>query len=114
MRYGLLPLHHALFTGASLGSIKALTKRNHALLNVADDKGNRPLHFACSRGNLKVINFLLGCNDSSVSVRNTEGKLPIQLLSESEEEKLDRDSPEYVETVMRLLLAHPLTVLGFV
>jgi len=35
------------------------------------------------------------------------------LLCESGEDAVDCDSPEYVETIWRLLMAYPVTVLNF-
>ena len=54
-----------------------------------------------------MVTYLLGIQASSVSKRNGNNKLPIHLLWECEEDKVDRESPEYVETIGRLMLANP-------
>ena len=59
---------------------------------------------------LKKVKVSLLLKNITLSKVNGDGKLPIQLLFECEKEDVDRDSLEYVDTVWRLLLAHPETV----
>ena len=82
-------------------------------LNNVDANNNSPLHYACRGGNCDVVNYLLGANVPSVSERNNEKKLAINLLFECGENILDRDSLEYIETIHRLLLANPEVVRDF-
>ena len=56
---------------------------------------------------------LLEKNVPSVSERNNDNKLAINLLLECGENILGRDSMEYVETVWQLLLANPEVVRDF-
>ena len=83
------------------------------VLNIVDANNNSPLHYACRGGNLRVIKYLLEVNVPSVSERNNDNKLAIHLLFEYEENTLDRDSLEYVETVQQLILANPEVVRDF-
>ena len=56
-----------------------------------------------------MVNCLLERGVPSVSEPNGDGKLPIDLLWESDE--VNRDSLEYMEANWLLLLAHPETVM---
>ena len=76
-------------------------------LETVDHENNTPLHYACNGANYETIALLLGKYDAvSVSKRNAEGKLPIEVLWESIE-GVDRDSVEYTESVFQLLRAYP-------
>ena len=73
---------------------------------------NTALHFACRGAKYKTIALLLGKYDAvSVSRRNAEGMLPIDVLCESDE-VVDRESVEYTESLFRLLRAYPETVMN--
>eukprot|EP00985_Skeletonema_marinoi_P006700 scaffold2911_cov73-Skeletonema_marinoi.AAC.1 len=115
---GQLPLHTAVQNNVRLGSIKLLVKALSAdviqylvgldttTLDAVDRDGNTALHFACHCARHEFIALLLGKYDGvSVSKRNAHGKLPIDLLWESNV-VLDRDSVEYTESVFRLLKAY--------
>jgi len=106
-----LPLHHALFNNASLGAIKLLVKGNPLACQVSDVNKDSPLHIACRGGNCGAVKYLLERNTSQVSEQNVGNKLPIHLLCESGTDKVDRESPEFVETIWHLLKAHHETVL---
>ena len=77
---------------------------------------------ACEFGNCAVVQYLLEnhCGDI-ISVRNKEGKLPIQLFcdfvhDEMEGRGYDEYDPEsrfFTETIWRLLLARVETVTNF-
>ena len=110
-----LPLHHALFNNASLGAIKLLVKGNPLACQVSDVNKDSPLHLACRGGNCGAVKYLLERSMSQVSEPNTDStdnKLPIHLLCESGTDRVDRKSPEFVETIWHLLKAHPGTVLN--
>ena len=80
-------------------------------LRVADFDNNTALHYACRGAKYESIALLLEKYDAvSVSKRNAQNKLPIDLLWESNE-VLDRESVEYTESVFRLLKAYPETVI---
>ena len=65
-------------------------------------------------GNCEAVNYLLDRQVASVSERNTKGKLPIHLLCDAANERRGlRDTPLYVETIWRLLLANPETVVNW-
>lgn len=108
--HGSFPLHIA-SEFSTVDVVQFLVERNESCLNVCDVKENSPLHCACRGGNCGVIKYLLDRHVPSVSERNAENKLPIHLLCEVDREKVDHDSPEYVETIWLLLLAHPEAVL---
>ena len=76
-------------------------------LDSVDQYNNTALHYACRGAKHETITLLLKKYDAvSVSKRNAQKKLPIDLLWESNE-VLDRESVEYTESVFRLLKAHP-------
>lgn len=81
-------------------------------LDICDDELEYPLHFACRTGNCDVGKYLLERQTASVSARNEDNELPIELLCRPSEPKIDIDSPEYVETIWLLLLAHPDVVMA--
>ena len=54
--------------------------------------------------------ILVGKARPTVSERNTENELPFHLLCKCDAEKVDHDSPECIEAIWLLLLAHPETV----
>eukprot|EP00985_Skeletonema_marinoi_P025805 scaffold19308_cov75-Skeletonema_marinoi.AAC.1 len=121
---GQLPLHTALQSNATLGSIKLLVKGNPPAVQSPDNNGSLPLHiaytvtldavdhsnntalnYACRGAKHETITLLMDKYDAvSVSKRNAQKKLPIDLLWESNE-VLDRESVEYMESVFRLLKA---------
>ena len=103
---GAYPVHIAC-EFSSVKVVKYLVELAGDTLNNVDANKDSPLHYACRGGNCDIVKYLLERNLPSVSERNNDDKLAIQLLFECEEEILDRDSLEYVETVWQLLLANP-------
>jgi len=104
---GALPLHIACQHHDSADVIQYLVGLDAATLEAVEGKGNTALHFSCHFAKHEFIALLLGKYDAvSVSTRNAHGKLPIDLLWESND-VLDRDSVEYTESVFRLLKAYP-------
>ncbi|KAK1734535.1 ankyrin repeat domain-containing protein [Skeletonema marinoi] len=104
---GALPLHVACQHHESADVIQYLVGLDITTLDAVDRDGNTALHFACHCARHEFIALLLGkYNGVSVSKRNAHGKLPIDLLWESNV-VLDRDSVEYTESVFRLLKAYP-------
>ena len=76
-------------------------------LRAVDFDNNTALHYACSGAKYDTIAMLLERFDAkSVSKRNANGKLPIDLLWESDVVE-DRESIEYTEGVFRLIKAYP-------
>ena len=107
---GMLPLHIACGF-STVGVVRFLVEKDSSCLDVFDADKNYPLHYACRWGRSSIVKYLLERRVSSVSERNADNKLPIHLLCECDAERVDHDSPEYVETIWRLLLACPETVL---
>ena len=93
--------------------------RLDALRNLVDDlpctlqavckDAELPLHKACRRGHLDVVNELLQRDMTSAGARNSSGMLPLFLLCQLSGKKSadEFDSPAFVETVWNLLIAHP-------
>ena len=76
-------------------------------LDALDRDGNSALHYACRGAKYDTIALLLEKYDAlSVSKRNDENKLPIDLLWESNVVN-DKEEVAYTESVFRLLQAHP-------
>jgi len=72
-----------------------------------------PLHHACRGGNCAVIKYLFDSHASLVAsavvTPDSDDKLPIHLLCQAgkEEDKVDCNSPEYIETIWLLLTSNP-------
>ena len=104
---GALPLHVACMHHNSVTVIQYLVGLDPSTLDAVDRDGNTALHLACHRARYEAIALLLDEFDAvSVSKRNAEEKLPIDLLWESDSVE-DRGSIEYIESVYRLLRANP-------
>eukprot|EP00984_Skeletonema_dohrnii_P017206 scaffold7783_cov85-Skeletonema_dohrnii-CCMP3373.AAC.7 len=102
---GLIPLHVACVHHDSVKVVQFLIGLDATTLDAVDREGNTALHLACRNGRHDNIALLLDKFDAvSVSKRNARGKLPIDLLWESNEVE-DRESIEYTECVFRLLKA---------
>jgi len=76
-------------------------------LDAVDHDNNTALHYACRGAKYETITLLLEEYDTvSVSKRNAQKKLPVELLWESNNVE-DRERVEYTESVFRLLKAYP-------
>eukprot|EP00984_Skeletonema_dohrnii_P011727 scaffold4702_cov111-Skeletonema_dohrnii-CCMP3373.AAC.4 len=108
---GMIPLHNACMHHDSACIVQYLLDLDIRTLRVADFDNNTALHYACRGAKYESIALLLEKYDAvSVSKRNAQNKLPIDLLWESNEVQ-DRESIEYTESVFRLLKAYPETVI---
>eukprot|EP00984_Skeletonema_dohrnii_P020031 scaffold9689_cov79-Skeletonema_dohrnii-CCMP3373.AAC.5 len=104
---GSLPLHIACAHHDSASVVQYLIGLDTTTLDVVDHDNNAALHYACRGAKYETITLLLDQYDAvSVSKRNAQKKLPIDLLWESNEVE-DRESVEYTESVFRLLKAYP-------
>lgn len=111
--YGLIPLHIESYYG-NLDVVKFLVEKNRTTLVACDLIGNYPLHQACRGGNCAVISYILAQTTQGASLRNSDGKLPIEILLYEGGDLYDFDSDglrrythEYTEAVYHLLCAHP-------
>ena len=104
---GAIPLHVACEHHNSANVVEYLVSLGDITLDTIDREGNAVLHYACRGAKYDTIALLLEKYDAvSVSKRNDHGKLPIDLLWESNAVD-DRESPEHLETVFQLLRAYP-------
>ncbi len=102
-----LPLHIACEHHDSASVIQHLIDLDMRTLRAEDNDNNTVLHYACRGAKYDTIALLLKNYDAiSVSKRNAQKKLPIDLLCESSAVE-DRDSIEYTQSVFRLLRAYP-------
>ena len=109
---GRLPLHIACMHHDSVRVIQYLVGLDATTLDAVDRHGNTALHLASRGARYETIALLLDEFDAvSVSKRNTNEKLPIDLLLESDE-VLNRECIEYTESVFRLLRANPEMIMG--
>ncbi len=107
---GALPLHTACQHNDSADVVRYLIGLETTTLGAADRDGNTGLHYACRGAKYDTIAMLLEDHDAAtVSRQNARGKLPIDLLWESNAVG-DRVGLEYVENIFLLLKAHPETV----
>jgi len=92
---GSLPLHVACAHHDSVSVVQFLIGLDTTTLDVVDHDNNTALHYACRGAKYETITLLLDQYDAvSVSKRNAQKKLPIDLLWESNEVE-DRESVEY-------------------
>ena len=109
---GALPLHIACQHHDSNDVIDFLVELDTATLDAVDRDGNTSLHCACRGAKYDTIVMLLDKYDAvSVSKRNAQKKLPIELLWESNAVE-DRGSVEYMESIFQLLKTYPETVMN--
>ncbi|KAK1734110.1 ankyrin repeat domain-containing protein [Skeletonema marinoi] len=111
---GTLTLHMACQHHNSANVIQYLVGLDATTLDAVDREGNTALHYACHYARHEIIALLLDKFDAvSVSKRNSQNKLPIDLLWESSAVEVeDKDSVEYTESVFRLLAAYPETLMN--
>ena len=108
---GALPLHLACLHYDDACIVEYLINLDPTSLRAVDGEGNTALHYACRGAKYDTIVLLLGKYDGvSVSKRNMNNQLPIDLLYESEAAG-DKESIEYTESIFRLVRAYPDTVL---
>ena len=108
---GALPLHVACQHHDSSDVIDYLVGLDPSTLEAVHRDGNTALHLACRNARHDIITlFLEEYGAVSVSTRNADGKLPIDLLWEST--AVEERSIEYTESVYRLLRANPEMMMG--
>ena len=108
---GAIPLHIACQHHDSTDVVRYLIGLDTTTVGTVDRDGNSALHYACLGAKYDTIAKLLeGYDAVSVSRQNAHGKLPIDLLWESNEVE-DRDDREYVENIFRLLKSYPEVVM---
>ena len=106
---GALPIHLAC-QHETCDVVEFLEKHYGNALNAFDSSNNYPLHYACLGGNYGVVKYLLERQTPSILLRNSDNMLPIQLFCEATQGP-SWESREHVETIWRLLLADPQTVM---
>jgi ankyrin repeat protein len=71
---GQLPLHRALCSNVTLGSIKLLVKGNPSAICTFDNRGTIPLHVACRHHKTPaVVEYLIGLNEVTLTTVDREG-----------------------------------------
>ena len=75
-----VPLHHAA-TGGQYEIIKFLIPHISHSINILDDYGNSPLHYACSFSSVETVKILLKAK-ADVTIKNKNHLLPFQMLPE--------------------------------
>ena len=101
---------------STVGVVRYLAEISSDRLNTCDVNKNYLLHHACRGGNCEVISYLLETpmSSASVSERNDGDMLPIHLFCEFVRGRwCEGETPEYTETIWRLLTAYPETVLNW-
>ncbi len=107
-----MPLHVACAQHESASVVQYLIGLDAVTLRAVDYDNNTALHYACRGEKYDTISMLIEKHGAvSVSKRNANKKLPIDLLFESSE-VLDRESIEYTESIFRLLKAYPETIMN--
>ena len=102
-----IPLHIACQHHDSASIVQYLLSHDATILDAVDRQWNTALHYACRGAKYETIAMLLEKYDAaSVSKRNAHGKLPIDMLWESNAVS-DREGVEYVGSVFQLVRANP-------
>ena len=110
---GALPLHIACAYHESASVVQYLIELDTTTLEAVDEENNTALHYACCGAKCKTIALLLEKYDAvSVSKRNAQEKLPMDLLWESNE-FIDRDGIEYMGSIFQLVKAYPETLMNW-
>ena len=104
---GALPLHVAFQYHDSTEVVEYLVGLDPSSLDAVDRDGNTALHYACRGAKHNSIALMLEKYGAvSISKRNAQKKLPLNLLWECAAVD-DRESIEYTESVFQLLKAYP-------
>ena len=104
---GVIPLHLACQHHDCATVVQYLLDLDERTLRAVDCDNNTALHYACLGAKYDTIALLLEKYDAlSVSKKNAQNMLPIELLWESAA-VLDRESIEYTGSIFRLLKAYP-------
>ena len=104
---GVRPIHLACEHHNSTDVVEYLLDFDATTSQLEDQSGDVALHYACRGAKYNNIALLLEkCDVASVSKRNANGKLPLDLLFESND-IIDRESIEYTDCIYRLLRSHP-------
>ncbi len=104
---GAMPLHIACQHHDSASVVQYLVGLDRGTLEAVDRQGNTALHCACRGAKYDTIALLLEEYDAaSVSKRNDDKKIPIELLWENTALE-NRESLKYTESIFRLLRAYP-------
>jgi ankyrin repeat protein len=74
-----------------MAQIQHLVRENLLLINIKDENGRTPLHFAATEGNLEAARFLLD-NDAVVDTQDNWKSTPLLLAISEEPLVLDRAS----------------------
>ena len=102
-----MPLHVACQHHNSASVVQYLLSLSATILDAVDRQWNTVLHYACRGAKHDTIALLLEKYDAaSVSKRNAHGKLPIDMLWESNAVN-DRESVEYMGSIFQLVRANP-------
>eukprot|EP00956_Cyclotella_meneghiniana_P001031 scaffold1235_cov25-Cyclotella_meneghiniana.AAC.4 len=105
---GFLPLQLAC-ESCSLGVVRYLIGIIGECSSLCDENDNYLLHYACRGGNVDVVGYLLKTEHlRTVSLKNKDGQLPIDVFKEFVQENPSEERDvEYVDVIRHLLLADP-------
>ena len=107
---GILPLQIAC-ADCRVDVVKFLLELTEDSVNIVDEEGDFLLHYACRRGNVELIKYLLdNGHKCTVSEKNNDGNLPIQIFNSFVWISMGQDETEYTEVFWKLLLAYPETL----
>ncbi len=112
---GMIPLHIACqHHETSSAVVEYLIGLNRVTLTTVDGEGDTVLHHACRGANHATVALLLDKYGSmSVSKRNAQKQLPIDLLLRKMNEVGDEESVKFTESIYRLLRANPETLVCY-
>lgn len=71
------PIHEALYRKATLGVIKLLLGKFPDQVQVVDEEGRLPLHWACEFGNIRATKCLLAADGDGLLARDATGNRPL-------------------------------------
>ena len=83
---GYTPLHLACIKG-HINVIKILLFLKDINVNIQNEKEGTPLHIACEKNNLQIVSILVSYK-ADLNIKNSKGKLPIELTKDENIKKI--------------------------
>jgi ankyrin repeat protein len=79
-RGGRLPIHLAVVKGASHGVVQQLCNTCPQALQVADEEGNHPVHYAAMYGSFSMLRLIVQAHPEACRVLNQRDRFPLHLV----------------------------------
>ena len=103
-----LPIHKTIYAedGTDEHKLRILQFVTHCdpiCVSQPNDSGDLPLHCACAELSISLIKYLYDLHPEAILERDSEGKLPIEIVRECSEEDREDDESWSVEDIIAFL-----------